>query len=363
MAEYEQYLATLDFDPTDETALAALESLANNELSTPEAAEALDSARNALRERGELEVVARLFDVEINAAENDARRADLLLAKGHFCADDLLNEESAVACFKRVLDLRPNDEDAQEELAHLDLVRDNWKKIVQKYIDEAKVSTDRQLTTSLYLSAAEHYSRYEPDSKKVETYLRKALDVEPRNRRAATHLERLLRKEGRWEELSKLLEQRVDAAATKEDRVQALLGMADLAKTRLDDPQLAIECMKKLIAHDPAHPRALTMLADLYEKEDNWSALVMLYSNALKARRRSIGKEPETWMLLQIAMLHWKRLGNADAAEEYFRRIRKAEPAHLAALDFYREYSASRGEQGKLVQILRQALKAVDTDD
>ena len=58
MAEYEQYLATLDFDPTDEAALAALESLANNELSTPEAAEALDNARKTLKERGELEVVA-----------------------------------------------------------------------------------------------------------------------------------------------------------------------------------------------------------------------------------------------------------------------------------------------------------------
>ncbi|RMH42163.1 MAG: tetratricopeptide repeat protein [Deltaproteobacteria bacterium] len=363
MAEYEQYLATLDSDPNDEAALRALESLDNGELDTPEAAVALERARAQLRERGELEVVARLFDVEIAAVGDRARKADLLLAKGKLYADDLLNEQTAVECFRQVLALRPEDADASETLAQLDLVRDNWRKIADKYVDEAKASTDRQLTTSLYLSAAEMWARYEPESDQVERYLRKALEVEPRNRRAALHLERLLRRAGRWQDLAALLEQRADAAAVKEERSQALLALADVAKTRLNDPQLAIDCMKKLVAQDPAHPRALAMLADLYEKEQNWSALVMLYTNALKARRRSVDTEPETGILLQIAMLHWKRLGNPDAAEEYFRRIRKAEPGHPAALTFYREYYTARGEAAKLVQVLRQALKATADDD
>jgi golgin subfamily B member 1 len=363
MAEYEQYLAILDFDPRDEQALSALESLGNGELCTPEAVAALDNTRRNLLERGELDVVARLFDVEIKATTNDGRLADLLMAKGHLYADDLLNEQRAVECFRRVLDLRPNDEDAQEVLAHLDLVRDNWKRIVEKYIDEANVSTDQQLTTSLFLSAAETHARYEPGAAEVEQCLRRALDVEPRNRRAATHLERLLRKAARWDALAELLEERIQVGATKDDRVQALLALADLAQSRLDRPELAIDTMKRLIAVEPAHPRAMQLLSDLYERTEDWHALVMLYTNALKARRRSIARDPETGMLLQIAMLHWRRLDDRDAAEEYFRRIRKLEPAHPAALDFYRDYCASRGELGKLVQILRQAHKAAADEE
>src|SRR5690606_5653696 len=129
----------------------------------------------------------------------------------------------------------------------------------------------------------------------------------------------------------------------------------------LGRPDDALESMKRLIAAEPTHPRALRLLADVYEGQEDWPALVMLYTNALKARRRGPdGRDDEIGMLLQIAMLHWRRLGNMDAAEEYFRRIRKVDPAHPAALDFYRAYYPARGEVAKLIQVLRQAQRPDD---
>jgi tetratricopeptide (TPR) repeat protein len=359
MGEYHQYLAMLDVDPSSPQALLGLAELDRGELMRPEVASALASARQQLLERGELDTVARLFDIEIAATPDSSRRADLLLEKGHLYNEELLNEASAVACFTEVLSLRPDDEDAQEVLAHLGLVRENWQKIVQKYLDEARNSTDRQLTTSLYLSAAETCGRYEPGSELVEAYLRKALEVDPRNRRAAVHLERRLRSEERWAELVALLEQRVEAAVTREERIAALLGLAELAGSRLGRPELAIECMKKVVAVDPAHPRALHFLADAYERQGNWAALVRLYGNALAARPGAREEdETQLGMLLQIGMLYWQRLGDPDSAEEYFRRIRKIQPGHPAVLDFYRAYHPSRGEVGKLLQVLRQARKS-----
>ncbi len=362
MAEYQEFLAALNTDPSNDHALAALEAADAQVFHDVEIQKSLDTTRKALRERGELDVVAKLFDVEIDAAPDDTRRADLLLEKGNLWFEDLLDESGAVDCFNRVLELRPGDELAQETLAHIGLVRDNWRKFVDKYLEEAKVSTDRQLTTSLYLSAAETFARYEPQSGDIEKYLRRALEVDARNRRAAIHLERLLRREQRWDELIAFLEQRVDAAVTKDERVQALLGIAQVAEDKLDDHDAAVESMKKVVATEPGHPRALRVLSDTYEATENWSALVMLYTNALKASRRTRG-DSDLGMLLQIAMLHWRRIDNVDAAEEYFRRIRKADPAHPAALDFYRQYYPQRNEVSKLLQVLRQAQKSVPTDD
>ncbi len=362
MAEYHEFLAALSSDPGNDRALSKLEAMAPQVFRESEAASALKAARKTMRERGQLEIVARLFDLEINASDDETKRADLLLAKGHLYADDLLNEQSAVECFNQVLQLRPGDEAAQETLAHIDLVRENWQRIVDKYLEEAQVSTDRQLTTSLYLSAAETCARYQPDSGDVEQHLRKALEVDPRNRRAAIHLERRLRKEERWEELVELLEQRVDAAVTQDERIQALIGLADIYRGELDAPNMAADCMKKVVAIEPSHPRALRVLSDAYEQLEDWSALVMLYTNALKAQRRARGAS-DLGMLLQIAMLHWRRLENPDAAEEYFRRIRKAQPAHPAALDFYRAYYPSRNETSKLLQVLRQAQKGVEDEE
>lgn len=354
MADFQQYLAILDSDPVDDRVLDAIEAAlaADGAADAPEARDALDQARRSLHDRGELDVVARLFDMEIAATGDAGRQADLLTEKGHLCAGDLLDDEGAVACFRQVMSLRPDDETARDALDQMDMERENWRKFVQKNLDEAQASTDRALTTHMYLSAAQYYGRFEPAAPELEAYLQKALEVDPRNHKAALLLERLLRKAERWSDLLAMLEQRAEAAG-REARVQALLAMAEVARAHLDDAAVAEISMKKVLAMDPAHPRAMRMLADIYEEAEDWSALVMLYTGALKARRR--GDESELGMLLQIAMLHWRRLDNMDAAEEYFRRIRKAEPAHPAALEFYRVYYPARGEGSKLLQVLRQA--------
>ena len=57
-------------------------------------------------------------------------------------------------------------------------------------------------------------------------------------------------------------------------------------------------------------------------------------------------------------MTLWKHLDDLDQAEEYFRRVRKLEPAHPAAIDFYRVYYPAKGENQKLLALLRQVEKA-----
>src|SRR5262249_2841418 len=123
-------------------------------------ARALDEARRTFRDRGGVELVSQLYEAELGATTSRPRRADLLLEQGRLLFEELHDEPRAVAAFKDVLKLRPEDGTAQELLAHIGLVRENWERIVKKYLDEAKVSTDRQLTTGLYLSVAETYARY-----------------------------------------------------------------------------------------------------------------------------------------------------------------------------------------------------------
>src|SRR5262245_60562377 len=251
MADLLQYLAILDSDPDDAAALAGLVAQAPRAAGDPASLAALADARRNLRERGRVDVVARLLDVEIGAVAEPSRRADLLLEKGLLLEDDLLDEPAAVECFRQVLTLRPGDETATENLQHIGEARENWEKFAGKNIEEAKVSTDRQLTTHLYLSAAELYARHKPGAAEVEQYLRRALEVDPRNRRAAMHLERLLRANERWNELAILLEQRIESASSREERIAALLGLADVYRIRLDAAERAVDQVKKVIAIDP----------------------------------------------------------------------------------------------------------------
>ncbi len=56
-------------------------------------------------------------------------------------------------------------------------------------------------------------------------------------------------------------------------------------------------------------------------------------------------------------MVLWKHMSDLDGAEEYFKRIRKLDSGHPAALDFYRAYYTAKGESGKLMALLKQVEK------
>ena len=63
-----------------------------------------------------------------------------------------------------------------------------------------------------------------------------------------------------------------------------------------------------MLALDPAHPRALRIVTDAAAAASDWPALVAAYQAALKARRDG----DDLGMLLQIAMVLWKHLGELD---------------------------------------------------
>ncbi len=366
-------LVALSEDPDNVQALAQLShlaGLATNSDGTsaahgdPELVRALAEATRLHRERGDFELCVRLIDLAIAAEPDTEKKADLAFDQGRLYSDELLRDDDAVKAFERALELRPGDETAEDALGHISLVRDNWQKILHKYLDEAKGSTDRQLTSSLYLSVSELYAKFQanatvgtPPVSQTEKFLRQALEVDPRNLKASARLERLLRQSNRIDDLAALFEQRAEAAPSREDRVLAYLSLADLERRRGKVAEAA-EANKKVLGIDPTNARALGAIVEHYTETQAWQPLIRVYENALRARPRG---EPEIGTLLQIAMIWWKKLENLDAADEYWKRIRKADPGHPAMLEFYRVYHG--GDAGKLLPILQQAQRLSGDDE
>jgi len=352
MADLPALLAAIEHDPDDTQSLAGLAEAARQAVPAVRATQ-LAATRKVLAGRGRPDVVVALLDVELAVALEPDRKADLLLEKGMVLDGELLDVPAARAAFDQVRTARPDDTMAAEALDELDVAASNWKKFADKYIKEATASTDRSLATGLYASAAEAYVRFEPDAPEAERYLRQALEIDPRNAKAAFHLVRVLHRAQRWPELAKLLDERAEASATTEDKVAALLAVAEVARTRLDDPARSDAAIRRALVLDPAQPKALRAVADAQMAAGDWPALVATYQTALKARR-----DEDLGLLLQIAMVLWKHVGDLDRAEEYFRRVRKLDPSHPAAIDFYRIYYPAKGEHPKLLALLRQVEKS-----
>ncbi len=351
MADLSSLLAVLEHDPDDAQALEALGAAARS--TSPDVrASRFTAARKVLTSRGRPDVVVKLLEAEVGATGDVERKVDLLLEQGMILDGDLLDVPGARVAFSAVLGLRTADTMATEAIGELDLAAANWQKFAEKYVKEATGSTDRSLATGLYVSAAEAYVRFSPQAPEAEAYLRKALEIDPKNGKAAFHLIRLLRRTERWSELVMLLEQRSEAAATNEEKISALLGLASLARSR-NDAASAEAVVRRVLQLDPAQPQALRTVTDAYAAAGDWPSLVAAYQAAVKAKR-----DDDLGMVLQIAMVLWKHLGDLDQAEEYFRRVRKLDPVHPAALDFYREYYPGKGEHQKLLALLRQVEKS-----
>src|ERR1700733_2168723 len=314
MADLPSLLAVLEHDPDD---VQALEALVGAARTTPDDVRAtrLAAARKLLAHRGRPDAVVQLIDVELESTENKDRRADLLLEKGMVLDGELLDVPGAHSAFATVLELRKADAVAQEGLEELNLAEDNWKKFAAKYVKEASASTDRSLATGLYVSAAEAYVRFAPDAPEAEQYLRKALEIDAKNAKAAFHLARMLRRAQRWQDLGELLDERAEKAPAIEDRVAALIALSEVARGPLGNASRADRAVKRVLALDPSHPRALRFVTDAAAAANDWPGVVATYQAALKARRDG----DDLGMLLQIGMVLWKHLNDLDQAEEYFR--------------------------------------------
>src|SRR5262249_30293004 len=179
----------------------------------------------------------------------------------------------------------------------------------------------------------------------------------PRNRKAAAHLERRLRAQGKGDELQALLTRRSESAATKEERAAAMVSLAELTEKQ-GDKDKTLAAWRPVLTMDAANTRALRALVEVLTDSGDWAGLVKIYEAALKARPRG---EQEGALILQIGMLHWKKLQDLESAEPFFRRVRKAEPSHPMALEFYRAFFTARGEGQKLLVVLQAAAK-VETD-
>ncbi len=356
------YLARLEEEPERSDVLDKLETLVTEYDGDdgPAIAKLIAGTVERLSAAGYAETSLKLLDLEEVLIEGDEEaRADLLYRRGRLLEDELLDEAGAIRCYQEILELKPDDSGAEERMSHINLVRENWEKIVQKYLDEAEASTDKALTTSLYRSVAEIYQKNVPGSQEVEQYLRQSLDVDPTHTKSATHLDRLLRREERWDDLIALYRERLDRLDEPELRYAVHMALGRTLGTQLGDRDGMKEQYRKVLEADPAHPLALKALADAYQEDENWEDLIQIYENALAARRG----EPDLGMYIQIGMLWWKKVDDLEQAEPYFDRVRKAQPTSPIALDFYRAYYARQEQPQELLKLLQQAQRLTRDPD
>jgi len=379
-------------------------SVDSGELSPEELGQLLAAARQAHEMRREYEAVADLLEIEAALAKriSPEREAELVAALANIEDDILHDDVGAVASYRRLLALRPGDPTAQEAIERAEAKRVKWKDLAQRYFTESKSAGDASFKSSLLVSAAEigyRYGRPELDARaknaaqaaakdeapkslrgskkskkqkaagkdpetarreffdKIIGLLRDALALDPKNRRAVLLQERLLRDEERWEELATALETFATESNAKDEKIAALMRLSRVLRKKLEARERAVSVFERVLDLSPGHPEATSALVNHFTDASMWDHLVSLYEGQLSGG--GVRQGQEVGVILQVAMINWRMRDKPEAAEPYFERLRKLEPAHVGMLGFFREWCPKRSEQARLAQILSDAQRAM----
>src|SRR5262249_43498181 len=260
--------------------------------------------RRIYRSLGDWQMVARLYELELEVAPNAARRAELLVALGRVQAERLGQFGPAAQRLQEAARLRDGDEKVLEALggvlAHPDSPEEG--------------GLDRAAGIFLELGRRQLSAG---DGAAAASYLRRALGADPDNEAAAKLLEETYQALERWADLDRLYRQRL-ATASGPAAVDLLRGRAQLSEERLDDRKEAKRCYEAILQHEPLGGPAAERLERMVTEDGDWEALAALKQRALES---AADPEARTRLRIELGRLYADQAGDAAAAAPQWRGL------------------------------------------
>jgi golgin subfamily B member 1 len=176
---------------------------------------------------------------------------------------------------------------------------------------------------------------------------------------ASEALRELLQSEGRLAELSQLLERLIDVATGPSERGAIRLELAEL-KEKLGKDADAIDTLRAVLDEDANQADAVISLSRLYEKTGQDAELAELLERQIDNARDRGAVDVEIALLLRIAEVAERRLGDIERAIRTYRTILERNATDRRALDALARIYAGQSEQQDLAQVLVRLVESSD---
>jgi tetratricopeptide (TPR) repeat protein len=294
-------------------ALAALRELLERD---PTSREAFDEALGILRDAGdstgELELLERYGRTSITAeapdeqAQMHARAATLAEAQG--------DGGRAIAQWRSVLTVRPEDQPALRALARLARAAGEWNVSADAMIRLAKITTDTAERVELLFGLGEVLDDHIGDPKRAEIAWRRVLSLAPRDARTLTRLMDVYRRAGDTPREADTLQSLVALAAPGPERIDGLLRLASLAELSLNDAERAHAALEAARRDSPGDLKVLRALRGFHARNGDMDAFVAIADRATVDVRRAADLNPRDLPILERLSEMLEVRGHDDAS-------------------------------------------------
>ncbi|MCA9522042.1 MAG: tetratricopeptide repeat protein [Myxococcales bacterium] len=323
--------------------------------------DALEALRELYRDAQEYDKLVDVLERLIELYGLDALRLkELYTELGEIKTEIMMIPHEAIEVWVKVLGIDPNDLKAINALEKLYQEQAMWSECIE--IIERKVlnlTEGEEIVASLLVEANIWFERMGNPQQATQVYER-IRQLDPANLEASRLLEGLYREHRMWTELVDLYLDRLNFIEENTERVDLCHQIARLYEEELSAYEEAFSALKLALEMDPANQITLIEIERLAEITQNWMGLI----ESLDGSSQLIEDESQSVeLLVKIAELYEKKMGQDAHAVAYFRVVLERQPDNLGALRSLAAIYERIEKWEDLVDIFKIAIALLDDYD
>ncbi|MBI5535063.1 MAG: tetratricopeptide repeat protein [Deltaproteobacteria bacterium] len=321
----DNYKEILFLDQSHEGARAALETMLSNPDLMAEAAAILDPIYEA---RSDWEKLVGVLEVLAAGQADVTARVDILRRIARTAAGQLNDLQRALDAQARALKEDPSNTDARGELEAFADEAKAWNRLEVIFNEIAEGLSDVALAREYWMRLAAIEERLGKIDEAAAGYGR-VLSLDATDSEALAALDALYRRTERWSDLITVYRRRIELAEDLQAREKLYAQMAQVFEEKLGRPEDAIAAYREVLSLDETSQVALVALDALFTRQKMWNDLA---DNLEAQLRLAETDDAEIKLMLRLASLREKEMGQVDQAIEIYRQVLDREATDETAL-------------------------------
>ena len=312
---FQTHARALAEDPTSEETKSGLDRLARATGAFTELAKVYEqlAAHSATGENAEPSIAVDLFTMAARVYENDLGALD-----------------HAVAHYRKVLDIDPQNLEAADSLERIFRTAERYEELARVLEQKAEIFENLpDKKSALFQAASIEEDVLERPEAAVAVY-RKVLELDGEDLRAIDSLIKLYLSQSRWPDLLGIYTHKADLVVDPEEKKGIYYQVGAVYERELSDVPSSIETYQRILEIDPDDAQALSRLDVLYQTAQNWPELLTVLQH-----ESELAADPAEGISYQyrIAELYEKKLDDVPRALELYRDLLQQMSDHGPTLD------------------------------
>jgi golgin subfamily B member 1 len=274
--------------------------------------------------------LAQVYEQQVQHVEDPQLAASLHVKAAEIREVHLGDAETAIAHYRRVLELDPQHLDAATALERLFQLSERYEELAQIYLQKSQMLSSPDEQKDYLFRAAQLYEEIlERPNDAIAVNLR-VLEIDPEDLSALDKLIELFLRLEDWERLLDIYTRKADIVVDPDEKKRLYLEVGAVYERELSNVQKAIDNYQRILEIDPEDLMAIGRLDALYQATENWEELLSVLE-----READLASDPNEVISYRyrIAELWDHRLGDPMRAVDIYREILETIPDHEPTLN------------------------------